>query len=523
MTRARRHFIGKLYDSRAGNAVDPLAIELAVTYDSLEEFKTPLFLFAVASTGESNMERVAGIGSLIMLAAMSSFDARASNPAKPEPVTLVVDSHMDAYQAGGNADGSDGIPPVAYSFPATPGQVLVFSSVTGSWTCRLDIAPYGPDGKMGGCLGYGGAPFPPTGALSGFNLTDFNGPLVGVFLEDTLPSSPPPGLRFYGSDNSQGGIKINFQVLSPAIGQLFFIGDGRRGFNAPSSKPQFFNVPPTATHLYLGWLDVYFSDNAGKVHAHFTIYGGNGIDLSIGTATMTSSRWLDLRGVGVRYAAVEGWNGKRASCNGGAQLTNAAAAGVKGGAYCELNYTADGASQIDRCMLGPVSPSATTCATAPPYVPFATQVSPTSPIAWNFKPDFIAIEVTKRTCFGTCPPPSTAIATLQDALNQVTTKYQLPAVIYSDQASWSMLTGDSSQFTNYPLWQAASGSTFGSPPQCGDGTPTLANFVGSYFNTLGWQALSGKQYNSGPSPACAGTTLLSVPSGFDYFDPSLFP
>jgi hypothetical protein len=476
------------------------------------------------------MNRVAGIGSLMMLAATSSFDARASNPAKPEPVTLVVDSHMDLYQAGGNADGSDGTPPAAYSFPAAPGQVLAFSSVTGRWACISGIASYGPDGIMGGCLGFGALSVPTIGNLSGYNLTDFNGNLTGVFLEDTLPSSPPPALSFYGSDSSQGGIKINFGALSPAIGQVFFIGDGRRGFNAPSSKPQFFNVPPTATHLYLGYVDSCgggipscYYDNAGKLRAQFTIYGGNGIDLPMGTATMPSSRWLNLRAVGARYVAVEGWNGKGAGCNGGAQLANAAAVGVKGGAYCELNYTANGASQIDRCMLGPVSPSATTCATTPPYVPFATQVSPTSPITWNFMPHFIAIEVNKRTCFGTCPSPSTATATLQDALNQVTTKYQLPAVIYSDQASWSTITGDSSQFTTYPLWQAASGSTFGSPTQCGDGTATLANFVGSYFNTLGWKALSGKQYNSGPSPACAGTTLLSVPSGFDYFDPSLFP
>jgi hypothetical protein len=373
---------------------------------------------------------------------------------------------------------------------------------------------------------------PANGGLSGFNITDFDDALAGVFLEDTLPLSPPPALRFYASDGSQGGTKINFQTLSPAIGQLFFIGDGRAGFNEPSRRIQLFNVPPTATHLYLGYLDTCgggpglpncYSDNAGAVTAHFTIYGGNGIDLPIATATMPSNKWVNLSAAGVRYAAVKGWAGKRAGCNGGAQLTNAATAGIKGAAYCELNYTDDGASQIDKCMLGPVSPSATTCATAPPYVPFATQASPTSPITWNFKPDFIAIEVNKRACFGTCPPPSTALATLEAALNQVTTKYQLPAVISSDQASWSMITGNSSQFISYPLWESTSGSTFGSPPQCGDGKATLGDFVGSYFNHVGWQALSGKQYNTGPSPACAGTKVLSVSGGFDYFDPSLFP
>jgi hypothetical protein len=433
---------------------------------------------------------------------------------------------MDPYHAGGNPNGSDGTPPVSYSFPAAPGQVLAFSSVTGSWS---NGGPnQGPDGGLD--------PYsdnrPASGGISTYTTVGFNAALAGVFLEDRLPLSPPPGLAFEAGDRKwPGAINIGFTALSPAIGQVFFIGDGHTGFNAPSHKIQLFNVPPTATHLYLGMVDSCcciflsggcYSDNSGALTAQFTIYGGNGIDLPIATATMPSSKWLNLGAAGVRYAAVKGWGGKRAGCNGGAQLTNAAAAGIKGAAYCELNYTDDGASQIDQRMLGPVSPSATTCATAPPYVPFATQAFPTSPVVWNFKPEFIAIEVNKRACFGTCPPPSTAIATLEAALNQVTTKYQLPAVISSDQTSWSMITGDSAQFKSYPLWEATTGSTFGSPPQCGDGTATLANFEGSYFNHIGWQALSGKQYNTGPSPACAGTKVLSVAGGFDYFDPLLF-
>ena len=143
--------------------------------------------------------------------------------------TLSVSAHMDIWQSGGYSDGSGGVAPAAYTFPAAPGQTLTFSSVTGTWSCGNGATPYGPDGTNTGNCYFGAYTFNPTGPFSGLDTTDFVGPLVGMFLEDTLPTSAPPTLRFYWSDNSQGGIRINFTTLSPQIGQVFFIGDGNNG------------------------------------------------------------------------------------------------------------------------------------------------------------------------------------------------------------------------------------------------------------------------------------------------------
>jgi hypothetical protein len=170
---------------------------------------------------------------------------------------LLVSANTDVYQAGGNKDNSGGVSPYPYVFPAAPGQVLTFSAIVGKWTCADPAgAPYGPDGTSNAAET---ACYPrasisnPIGAFSGYYTTDFTGALAGVFLEDTLPASAPPPLRFYVSDSSQGGIQTDFATLSPLIGQVFFIGDGLTGTGTGSV--QTFQVPATATHLYLGYVD----------------------------------------------------------------------------------------------------------------------------------------------------------------------------------------------------------------------------------------------------------------------------
>jgi hypothetical protein len=190
--------------------------------------------------------------------------------------TLSVTAFMDIWQSGGYNDGSNGLPPVAYAFPAAPGQTLTFSSVTGTWSCGNDATPNGPDGTNSGSCDVDANSFTPNGPFSGLEMTDFTRPLVGMFLEDALPASAPPTLRFYDSDSSQGGIQTNFAALSPQIGQVFFIGDGRTGTGRGAI--QAFNVPPTATHLYFGYVDLCngvttgcYSDNSGSMTVTFAI------------------------------------------------------------------------------------------------------------------------------------------------------------------------------------------------------------------------------------------------------------
>ena len=166
-------------------------------------------------------------------------------------LTVSVSAHMDIYRAGGYDDGSDGAAPAKYAFPAAPGQTLTFSSITGSWSCGASPL-YGPDGLTTTVCQPHNIDNP-IGTFSGYDTTDFSGGLAGIFLEDTPPSSAPPPLRFYVKDGAAGGIQTSFSSLSPQIGQVFFIGDGLTGTGTGAT--QLFAVPPTATHLYLGYVD----------------------------------------------------------------------------------------------------------------------------------------------------------------------------------------------------------------------------------------------------------------------------
>jgi hypothetical protein len=192
-------------------------------------------------------------------------------------VTRVISAQMDVYRAGGYDDGSDGIPPAVFTFPAGQNQIITFHNVVGGWTCGFTAVTYGADGTtaepcnnaMGMTVNDPGGPF------SAYILTDFTGALAGIFLEDTLPTTPSRPMRFYVNDSSHGGLQTNFPVLPPEMGQVFFIGDGLTGTG--TGNTQVFEVPPTATHLYLGYVDSCnntvpgcYSNNRGNLVATLT-------------------------------------------------------------------------------------------------------------------------------------------------------------------------------------------------------------------------------------------------------------
>ncbi len=198
----------------------------------------------------------------------------ALSPAQKQ-LTLPVEATMDVYRAGGYNDGSDGSAPTGLAFTAQANQTLTFPSAGGSWSCQAGYPAFGPDGETTGYCFTNGPPLNlnSIGPFSGYRLTDFTGALLGVFLEDALPASAPRALRFYVRDASEGGTRTNFPELSPRIGQMFFIGDGLTGTG--SGAIQTFNVPSTATHLYLGYVDTCaapdnvtpgcYSDNVGSL------------------------------------------------------------------------------------------------------------------------------------------------------------------------------------------------------------------------------------------------------------------
>ncbi|MBI2948831.1 MAG: choice-of-anchor D domain-containing protein, partial [Verrucomicrobia bacterium] len=108
------------------------------------------------------------------------------------PVTLSVSGSANIFGAGHTsppnpAGGGTGILPPSHSFPAGPGKVLRFSSVTGTASLTVSLAFSGPDGYLGNL---------PTdinsfGGISGIK-HDGAFFLVGVFLEPGAPSGTAP-------------------------------------------------------------------------------------------------------------------------------------------------------------------------------------------------------------------------------------------------------------------------------------------------------------------------------------------
>lgn len=100
-----------------------------------------------------------------------------------------------------------------------------------------------------------GAPYygPSGNGLTGSNLTSLGGisgyigpqgALTGVFLSDAVPSAGAPTTL----DFSPSGMGIDFTSISPLLGQIFYIGDGKTS----ADTFQTFIAPTGATRLVLG-------------------------------------------------------------------------------------------------------------------------------------------------------------------------------------------------------------------------------------------------------------------------------
>jgi hypothetical protein len=98
--------------------------------------------------------------------------------------------------------------------------------------------------------------------------------LVGVFLDSTTPTGSGPSVLSYNY-GTVGSLNTTDPMFSPAIDQVFFIGDGLTGTG--TGAEQIFNVPPDATTLALGFADSfdsvpsYYADNVGSLTATFAI------------------------------------------------------------------------------------------------------------------------------------------------------------------------------------------------------------------------------------------------------------
>lgn len=128
------------------------------------------------------------------------------------------------------------------SIPIRPKKTFTFSA-----TGRIDffngtVRDYIPDGGVPN-----GSIISGLGGISGYRGAE--GALVGLFLGKGNPAAnpTPKTLNF-----TARGLGLSFPQLSPQLGQIFFIGNGRAGSNNVVQK---FTAPEGATRLFVGLAD----------------------------------------------------------------------------------------------------------------------------------------------------------------------------------------------------------------------------------------------------------------------------
>jgi len=176
-----------------------------------------------------------------------------------------VPGSTSLYQVFGHAGTVTGTatdaPYVSFNASAA---VFTFTGVSGGLNCCGDANNLAtPEG--GNWLG-------PSSSIGGLNgISDAFGntqlPLVAMFGSETDPfgAAAPAALPAWDAHNPTS--------LSPGLYQVFFVGDGRSGFDDPSGALLSFSAPAGATRLYVGFVDAgnfvgtsaWYHDNPGSV------------------------------------------------------------------------------------------------------------------------------------------------------------------------------------------------------------------------------------------------------------------
>lgn len=175
-----------------------------------------------------------------------------------------------AFGYPGSTNDASTAPPYA-SFSAGAGAVFTFTAVSGGVNCCSEPANLNtPDGANFWPNYNGGGST--VGGIN--NFSDANGntqlPLVAMFTDDTDPvnfASAPPALPAWDAWAPQS--------LAPGLRQVFYVGDGRAGYNDAQGALLQFTAPVGATRLYLGFVDAggfngtssWYADNLGELQA----------------------------------------------------------------------------------------------------------------------------------------------------------------------------------------------------------------------------------------------------------------
>lgn len=181
---------------------------------------------------------------------------------------------------------------------AVVGGASVYASATGGIHFFNGFGPpfFSPDGN-----GDSGSVLDAIDGISGYKGPE--GPLVGVFLDDSIPDSGPAPAAL---DFTPSGLTQDFLILSPQLGQVFYIGDGVTS----SMDTQYFMAPSGATRLCLGIPDGwgfngapgYYDDNDGSYEVELNVY----VDLKVDIKPTSCPNPLNVKSKGVIPVAILG-------------------------------------------------------------------------------------------------------------------------------------------------------------------------------------------------------------------------
>ena len=199
---------------------------------------------------------------------------------------IVIDAKTNIFAAG---QDTTAINTMGGLFPAgtviTPGSnVLSFAVSGGPLTCAFSgVCMTTTIGADGASIAF---PFGPTtgtditalgtNGISGIKFTGRQMFLVGVFLNDSIPTGSGPFTPTFVSTGGTYNADTDTSFQAFFLGQVFYIGDGKTGFNSAGGTTQLFNVPVGATRLFLGFADA-FDNFTGPWGA----YGDNGGSLNV--------------------------------------------------------------------------------------------------------------------------------------------------------------------------------------------------------------------------------------------------
>lgn len=243
------------------------------------------------------MRKLLFISGAILISASSSLFA----------ITVTVNGMDNIFEAGLGTPGALVGPNMGH-FPTgiaiQGGALISFNSITGTTKYGWNVAD--PTVTPDGVAFSNGAATSITSntGISGITFTGRAMFLIGVFLTDSPSAVQPGSIGFVsGSGGYDPDGRVNWFTDLPEsfpIGQTFYIGDGKTGFNNASGTTQVWKAPAAATRLFLGFAD---GGGSGPFLGTFGAYDDNlgnlTVDITQGLAAVPEPGTVLLMGLGL--------------------------------------------------------------------------------------------------------------------------------------------------------------------------------------------------------------------------------